>query len=233
MLQSLTTNYKARHQVKLFHGREFLVAPCVMITAGVHAGSRGALYYPASELAASVNNWDWKPVVVNHPQNPKQAETQAVGFILNTRFVNGKLQADLWFDREKLARVDHRVSRAVTMNQVMEVSTGLLVDDEPKEGAYDGKFYAAIARNYQPHHLAILPDQVGACSVADSCGLLQNERPIMQDKHPKHLDLPVMNFARCCNETKRDKERTENESSEQHQMPRHLPLPKMTFSSKR
>lgn len=32
----------------------------------------------------------------------------------------------------------------------------------------------AVARNHRPDHLAILPDQVGACSLADGAGLIRN-----------------------------------------------------------
>ena len=55
----------------------------------------------------------------------------------------------------------------------MELSTGLFTDNELSEGEFEGKSYKYIARNYRPDHLALLPDKIGACSVADGAGLLQ------------------------------------------------------------
>lgn len=240
MFETLTINYQTRHQTKTFRGRQFLVAPSVMITEGVHAGSRGALYYPANELQKSVQAWNYKPVVINHPSlnNPDNLDPITVGFIVNTRFENGKLHAELWLEKERLAKVDNRVLRAVMSNRVMEVSTGLGVTNDLVQGTHNGKQYTAIARDFRPHHLAILPDQVGACSVADSCGLLQNERhspmnlidvlnmrgiiaqPVQTDQH---LSLPKMEFD---SPNAKKNQQTQNK---QEQPQRHLSLPKMTF----
>jgi hypothetical protein len=170
-------------QVQMLEGREHLVVPCVMLTNGVHAGSKGPLYYSAEEIENSVTNWDHKPVVIYHPMRKGQAisaadpvviETRRVGIILNTRYIAGKLHADLWLDKEKLKKVDERVLLALEQDQQVEVSTGLKVANERKEGEWEGKRYVGIAKNFRPDHLAILPDIKGACSIADGCGILQN-----------------------------------------------------------
>ena len=55
----------------------------------------------------------------------------------------------------------------------MEVSTGLFTENVQANGVFGGKAYHAIATNYRPDHLAILPDQIGACSIEDGAGLLR------------------------------------------------------------
>ena len=59
------------------------------------------------------------------------------------------------------------------------MSTGLYVDRDETPGTCpkSGRPYDAVARNYRPDHLAILPDQRGACSNEDGCGIVMNEVP--------------------------------------------------------
>lgn len=169
-----------------FDGREYLVAPMVMLTVGVHAGSNGPVLYEESDLAKTPEAWNMKPLVVYHPTENGQGisactatviEQQGVGLIMNTRW-DGKLRAEAWFDVEKTKKVDERILTALEEGKMMEVSTGLFTDNEQTEGTWNAgngseQPYAAIARNYRPDHLAILPDKIGACSIAKGAGLLQ------------------------------------------------------------
>ena len=181
-LQHIITNLgnTALRKAKL-HGRSYLVAPMAMMTEGVHNGSGGQLFYPASELRQAVPAWNMKPIVVYHPEidgkgvsacNPDILERQQVGMVMNTRWA-GKQRAEAWIDEELAGRVDSRVLEALENNQMMEVSTGLFTANEDKQGTWNGKPYDAVARNHAPDHLALLPDKVGACSIADGAGLLQ------------------------------------------------------------
>ena len=179
---NLQTN-KASLRHDRMEGRDYLVAPCIMLTEGVHAGSQGPLYYPAEELAKTPAIWNSKPVVVYHPKvngqsvsacDPVIFDKQRIGLLMNTRFEGGKLKTDCWLEPEKMRVVDDRVLNAIENGDVMEVSTGLFTDNESAEGEWKGEKYTAIARNYRPDHLAVLPDQTGACSVADGAGLLRN-----------------------------------------------------------
>ena len=52
---------------KQLEGRDHLVVPVVMLTVGVHSGSRGPVFYPAHELKNSASLWNGRPVVVYHP----------------------------------------------------------------------------------------------------------------------------------------------------------------------
>jgi hypothetical protein len=171
-----------RIQTKLLEGRRHFVVPTVLALEGVLNGSKGPLLYPAEELRRSVPHWDGRPVVVYHPDmrfncaagNPEVFTAQRVGTLFNTRYEGKALKADAWLDEDRLITVNLRVLAAVKNGEVMEVSTGLHTENEAVAGTWQGREYTAIARNYRPDHLAILPDMKGACSVADGAGLCRN-----------------------------------------------------------
>lgn len=172
-------------------GRKYVVVPMVMMTVGVHNGSQGPLYYPAEELGKTPQVWNHKPVVVYHPEidgqgvsacDPEVLTTHSVGVIMNTKFDKaGRLTAEAWIEEERADAVDPRIMEAVRNKKVLEVSTGLYTDNEvAEEGAeWEGESYDYIARNYRPDHLAILPDQIGACSVKDGAGFIRNHAAAM------------------------------------------------------
>jgi hypothetical protein len=184
---SVTMNLKAnkaKTRKDSKEGKEYLVVPCVMMTEGVHNGSRGPIFYPADELAKKPAVWNHKPVVVYHPQfngqsvsacDPSILETYRIGELYNTKWTDGKLTTECWLDEEKTAQVDNRVLEAIENDQMMEVSTGLFTDNEMVPGEWNDEKYDSIARNHGPDHLAILPDQIGACSIEDGAGLLRNQ----------------------------------------------------------
>lgn len=182
-MERITTNLAGTVKHAQLEGRDHLVVPMVMLTEGVHQGSCGRLYYPGSELAQNTHLWNHKPVVVYHPKKngvgvsacqPDVLNTHKVGVILNTRFEDGKLKADAWVEVARLEEIDDRVIEALEADTMMELSTGLFTENEMVEnGEWNGEEYDAVARAYAPDHLAILPDQKGACSIADGAGFLR------------------------------------------------------------
>jgi hypothetical protein len=167
-------------------GKKYLVVPAVMLTEGVHAGSQGPLLYLSDELGKNPGTWNHKPIVVNHPMlngegisacDPGVVATQSVGLLFNTGWQD-KLKTECWFDEEKLGRVDPRVLTAIENDQMMEVSTGLFHEPETKDGVWNGESYKGIVRNIQGDHLAVLPDQIGACSIEKGAGLLRNSEGV-------------------------------------------------------
>jgi len=165
------------------HGRDYIVAPMVMLTEGVHKGSAGPLLYREAEIKKATQAWNMKPVVVYHPNSNGQGVTacdpavlnkQQIGVVLNTRWDKdkGKLRAEAWIDTKLAETVDNRVMDALENNKQMEVSTGLYTDNGGVPGVWNKEAYSAEAINHQPDHLAVLPDQIGACSIADGAGLL-------------------------------------------------------------
>lgn len=176
---------RARSVIK--DGREYLVAPATLLVSGVLNGSQGPLYYPSEEVEANPSDWDGMPIVVYHPissdgrpisaNSQEVLDSQGIGFVADPQAKAGQLKAKLWFDVEATERVDNRVLLSLRRDERIELSTGLSVERQPAEyGATDskGRTYNSVARNYIPDHLAILPDEIGACSLRDGCGVLVN-----------------------------------------------------------
>jgi Uncharacterized protein conserved in bacteria (DUF2213) len=199
LLQRFTCNLlPSQCRYEQLEGREHLVVPMVILTEGVHAGSDGPLYYPKDELAKTPAVWNHKPVVVYHPQlngagisacDPAILNSRKVGVMLNTRFEKGKLKSEAWIEKSRAELIDVRIMEAVNNNTMMELSTGVYVDAEKATGKWKSEDYTAIARNYRPDHLALLPDKVGACSISDGAGFLRNQERKVND----HRDQPVSN----------------------------------------
>ena len=178
---NLTT---AKLRYETHNAKRHIVAPAVMLTEGVHAGSEGPLLYLNDELKKNPQTWNHKPVVVYHPTmngigisacDPAVIEAQSVGVLFNTAH-DSRLKTEAWMDVDKLTLVDNRIHTAILNKEMVEVSTGLFNDIEAKQGVWEptGEKYVGIVRNIQPDHLALLPDQVGACSILDGAGLLRN-----------------------------------------------------------
>lgn len=181
-MQVITANISGPVRHDTMEGRDFLVAPMVMLTEGVHEGSNGPLLYTKEELGETPGVWNHKPVVVYHPKlngvgisacDPVVLTNHKVGVIMNTEFKDGKLRAEAWLEPDRMEAVDPRVSEAIEKNKIMELSTGLYTENEDTQGDFNGEDYIAIARNFKPDHLALLPDLKGACSIEDGAGLLQ------------------------------------------------------------
>lgn len=187
--QHITANLKTKlvRNEKL-GGKDYIVAPMVMIVEGVHNGSKGPLFYPKTELAKTPATWNHKPIVIQHPTDnegaPRSAcdkdmlEKYGVGIIMNTVCDKaGRLTAEAWIDADKCDKVDGgtAVLNALKKGTPMEVSTGLFTDDYNTPGTFEGDAYEYVARNYRADHLAILPDKEGACSMAKGAGLIRNE----------------------------------------------------------
>lgn len=170
------------------NGRWFLIAPMTLIVPGVLNGSQGALYYPPDECHTSVPSWNGMPLTLWHPvvrgnhvsaRTPGIIEKYGLGNVYNTS-MNGKLTSKGWFDEIHVKNADKRfgtdIHGKLMRGEPIELSTGLYTDNHPAPAGanHNGKAYDFTARNYRPDHVAILPDQIGACSVNDGCGIHVN-----------------------------------------------------------
>lgn len=191
MYQLFTINLAAaKVRRETLEGRDHLVVPAAMLAEGAWTGEYGTFMYPAAELKKSVSRWDHKPVVVYHPKkdgeaisacDPAVLNTQKVGVILNTRFdeKTKKLRAEVWIDEARCKEIDPRVLDAINKKQLTEVSTGLKMMSDETEGEWTHntsgkkKKFQGTVGDFDPDHLAILPDQIGAFQVSDGGGLLQ------------------------------------------------------------
>lgn len=186
---SLVSNLVGLVRNETLEGRPYLAVPMVMIKEGVLNGSDGPILYTSEELAKVPQVWNTKPVVVQHPTlngkslsacDPDVLEKYRVGMILNTSWDGQRLKAEAWLEPSRLEAVDSRVLNAVQKGEMMEVSTGLFSEIESKPGVFKGRHYKGVVRNLRPDHLAILPDSIGACSIADGAGLMRNSRKEME-----------------------------------------------------
>jgi hypothetical protein len=103
-------------------------------------------------------------------------EEWAVGRIFNTQMTDSALRAEAWLDEVALQRVSEETLERINNGEVIEVSIGIFSDEELVSGTWNTERYTAIARNHRPNHLALLPDEVGACSIADGCGIRVNKK---------------------------------------------------------
>lgn len=181
-------NLVPRIRREVVHGKEYWVAPLRMIISGVLNGSQGPLLYPPDEVNRDADSWNDIPMVVYHPvlngrnvsgRSPAVLQKSKIGRIYNAVAANGNLDAEGWFDVEATRRVDIRILDALQAGRPIGLSTGLYTTNVPAQRLADGSWpthngrpYHFVARNYRPDHLAILPDQKGACSLQDGCGVL-------------------------------------------------------------
>lgn len=177
------SNYTIRRE-KL-NGVDHIVVPVVMMVEGVHSGSHGPILHKAEDLGRYPESWDGIPVTIGHPvvdgqyvsaNSPAVLQDWAVGRIFNTQIVDDSLKAEAWINEEDLERISEDTLERINNGEVIEVSIGIFSDEETTPGIWNNERYTAIARNHRPNHLALLPDEVGACSIADGCGIRVNKK---------------------------------------------------------
>lgn len=163
-------------KLKVLNGRSYMVGPTVMAKECVMNG----LLYPKDELGRAVGGWNGRPVTVSHPKkdgnfisanSPDVLEECQIGFIFDTlmRSDDGALQSEVWLDVTKIDKFQ-AVRDTIQNGGMLEVSTGLFLDRVEKEGTFNGVKYKGVATNHLPDHLALLPGEVGACSIKDGAG---------------------------------------------------------------
>lgn len=180
-VSALIDNYQIRTEA--FDGKEYYIAPVVMLKEGVHNGSGGPMYYPPEEIAKSVGAWNGVPVTLDHPKagdmpcsanSPTMLTKHKVGRIFNAVYDNGDLKAEVWLETAKLKELAPGVLDLVMTSGRLPVSTGLFTDDQAEVGDWNGEDYVGTVHNFRPDHLALLPNSDGACSWADGCGIRAN-----------------------------------------------------------
>lgn len=173
------TGANVRHEQ--YDGRDHLVVPVVAIVEGV---LNEALVLE-EEFGRYPEAWNGRPVPVLHPEqngefvsaNHPDILQNAIGLLFNVGAGDGKLRGEIWIDTQKAEKRGHgELLRALEAGQIIEVSTGYFADGEPAEGEFNGVPYKEIHRNIRPDHLALLPGQIGACSVPDGCGTRVNQK---------------------------------------------------------
>lgn len=168
-----------RAERRTLDGRPHLVAPIVALVAGVINGE----LVTVEELSAFAEAWNGRPTPLRHPQDgagrfvsansPEVIEASVIGQVFAMHVEGDRLRGEMWLDVEKCERLGGDALAALNRLQrgeVLEVSTAYFCDVEAVEGVFNGEAYTAIQRNLRPDHVALLPDEIGACSIADGCG---------------------------------------------------------------
>jgi arsenate reductase-like glutaredoxin family protein len=190
VLRTISTNVETQPKYKVKQVTEgedeYLIVPVVMMVEGVHNGNRGPIYHKAETLAKYAEHFNDIPVTISHPINeqglyvsvntPGIMDSWGVGKVRNSRFEDGKLKADAWLDVMLLASISPEALQCIQESEEMEVSIGTFSDEEVVEGVWNNEKYKSIALNYSPDHLALLPGEIGACSIKDGCGLRVNKQ---------------------------------------------------------
>ena len=159
-------------------GRRYLVSPVVALREGVLNG----VYVSAAEFSKYAGAWAGRACPIGHPKNeagyisansPDVWANDVPGHLWNVEADGDKLRGEIWIDLAKAEMMGERalgIVNRLRANQPVEVSTGYFADHDAVSGVWNGQPYLGVARNIRPDHLALLPDEVGACSWADGCG---------------------------------------------------------------
>jgi len=158
-------------------GVEYLVAPVVAIVAGVLNGE----LVPAEEISHFVDAWNGIPLPLGHPvadgnyisANKPEIVAKCPGRFWHAEFRDNRLQGEIWIDIAQANELGGDALEALKRLEAgtpIEVSTGYFRDFDPEPGMFNGKNYFGISRNIRPDHLALLLDEIGACSWHDGCG---------------------------------------------------------------
>jgi hypothetical protein len=82
-----------------------------------------------------------------------------------------KLRAEAWFDIARVEAIAPAIKKDLAEGKILEVSTGMRSLEEIENGEWNGKSYKSSSLLVMPDHLAILPFELGACSVQDGAGV--------------------------------------------------------------
>lgn len=195
---NVTGTYTPRRVVT--QGEAHIIIPVVMMVEGVHSGSHGPLLHTAEELSKSAPQWNGIPVTMSHPIDAagthisafaEGAENFIVGYLENARMEGNKLKAQARIQERRALATSPQALQYIKERKPLDVSIGVFTEDEEIGGEWNGEAYTAIATNHIPDHLALLPNEQGACSWADGCGVRVNkstkiEKP-MDEKLSKTL----------------------------------------------
>jgi hypothetical protein len=163
-------------------GRKFMVVPGVPLVEGV----LNKRYVPAEQFGYFVNDWNDIPVVLRHPNENRGSarvaspDVPVVGRFYKAQMDGSRLIGEFWLDEEKLNAFEEgkQIIARVEKGLPVEVSTGYFSATTPAAGNFKGVDYSFIDSDIHPDHIALLPDQIGACSIQDGCGLMRNSANI-------------------------------------------------------
>lgn len=159
--------------------KKYLVVNGVPLVEGV----LNQRYVGPDQFGAFVNDWNGVPVVLRHPRanggsaRVPTADVPTIGRFYNAQMDGTRLVGEFWLDEAVLQSSDDGKNLIIKIQsqKPIEVSTGYYAESIPQAGQWNGKEYGLVDQNLHPDHIALLPDEIGACSVKDGCGMNRNE----------------------------------------------------------
>lgn len=188
--RSMKANMSSLVKIMQLDGRDYYVGPVILCKECVMNG----LLYPEDVLNDHPQRWNGQPLIVQHPfdknnkpisvNSPMVIAKHKVGYVFNSMWDSSlkALKAEAWIDKLKVEESFPKLYAKLEANQNVDVSTGLFSDTIVKSGIFNNKKYVGIATNIIPDHLAILPDEKGACSWEDGAGLFRVNQQQPQDE---------------------------------------------------
>lgn len=164
-----------------YKGREHIVAPVVMLRETVV----NKALVTKDELKP--HTWNGTPVTLNHPSDgsgfisanaPNVLQEVQVGTVFNCYLDGDKLKGEAWIDIADAERVYPGLVSLLEQDVPMNVSTGYFYKANKAKGIHKSKPYTAVHSDLVPDHFALLPEDVGACSWADGCGVRTNSEGV-------------------------------------------------------
>jgi hypothetical protein len=178
-------------ELRVHSGEEHLVFPVIAAKVGV----MNNVFYSKDVLEKSASLWNGTAVTVTHPKNnnentsvrsPAMSEKFEVGKFFNVNFEDDALKGQIWLNKKYMASKGYQdVLEKLENGEVIDVSTGLLAFTNSKKGVYNNKKYDKEISGMFPDHLAILPNEAGACSIKDGCGTMRVNALSFSDIHRK------------------------------------------------
>ncbi len=173
-----TVDNASKFRTEPLLGKNFTVLPATMMVVGAYYphvdkfSSPERLHFGEKALMQSVNTWNGRPVAINHPDgsetcnSPTTYDKQWVGYVFNTFYDKNStsLKAELWIDENR----GRSVTALAETGEQIDVSIGAFGDLKSSLGK---ESYDYTMTNIVGDHLAILPDNQGACSWKDGCGI--------------------------------------------------------------
>lgn len=171
-------NVLSSFRIETKDGKEYLVVNGVPVKETVLNGR----FLSAEQIAPTVHDWNGVPIVMRHPKSNGGSakvpfpDVPVVGNFYASKMDGKRLVGEYWILKSALESSEDGkvILKSINSDTPVETSTGYWSQTFPESGKYNGIDYSYVDKNLHPDHIALLPDEIGACSVKDGCGMNRN-----------------------------------------------------------
>lgn len=169
------------------NGRDYLQFPLIALSEMVlnYPENGTKEYLPASSIRETSKAWDGTPLTYVHPENrnrtvndPEAFMGTVIGAFHDPQLIDGgtRLKGNGLIDIQKAKQLGGEASRLVSLlrvGQEVSVSAGYgTVEDEFRNGTFEGESYDLVQGPPIPDHIAVFPsdsEMMARCSPEDGC----------------------------------------------------------------